>query len=160
MFAGGLPQNQRLVSSGGVSSWHVAIPLHWTARADTDAIISATTTQVARAVTSLLLSGRMLCLQPADICKLLLQWCARFEALCITAYGFFFLLCFCQYCATFKRLCCGCAPPIHLADVTTQSERLEFTHSMFSIPLPTWIKGSFFLKLKIIRNFKGFNSEK
>lgn len=80
--------------------------------------------------------GRMLCLQPADICKLLLQRCAWFQALGITAYGFsfffsfwwkrsdivrshFFLLCFCQFCATFKRLYCGCAPPIHLADATT-----------------------------------------
>lgn len=85
-------KNQRVVSSTGVSSWHVAIPLQWTARADTNAIISAKTTAVARAVTSLWFSGRMLCLQPADICKLLLQRRAWFQALCITAYGFFSFL--------------------------------------------------------------------
>lgn len=43
----------------------------------------------------------------------------------------FVLLCFCQYCATFKRLFCGCAPPIHLADWTTYSQRLEFTVACF-----------------------------
>lgn len=45
-------------------------------------------------LTNLWSRGRMLCLQPADICKLLLQRCAWFQALGITAYGFCFFFFF------------------------------------------------------------------
>lgn len=158
MFAGGLPQNQRVVSERGVSSWHVAIPLHLTARAGTDAIISATTTAVARAVTNLWFSGRMLCLQPADICKLPLQRCTRFETFPITAFfcfcrksiyiahSHFFLWGFGEYCATFKTplLWLRSSHPFggHNHIVTE-----GWVHcSMFSTPLPIWIKGSLYFK--------------